>query len=105
MKKTIHTTTKDKKHVKMKESDGLSVFSGRHTYPNGKKKKLTYKLSKSLFTKIEIERPTTRHAKRTCCMCFKKLSLVDSLCMILYFCQNPQCPNYALLQMPEKDMP
>lgn len=37
--------------------------------------------------------------KHTCNQCFKQM---DQILPPYYFCFNPKCPNFALLQVPEE---
>jgi len=47
--------------------------------------------------------------KNTCNQCGQEMKshLLGDLAdyQFFYFCSNPECPNYALFQVPMKDMP
>lgn len=41
----------------------------------------------------------------TCNQCGEQLYRYKNLRIEYYFCINPACPNYALIQIPLEDMP
>ena len=47
--------------------------------------------------------------KRTCNMCNEQIQNFDGKTSVgtlrIYACTNPPCPNYALVQIPEEQMP